>query len=108
MVTVGLLPRGSRSEAIKGMVRVFDANLNTSYLPTARYAGEVAVGRIEESSCLKRANDERQQRVDTTWHDHAGTVVEFMLPGNHMTLLNSPNVERVAEHIRQIWKSTQR
>ncbi|WP_071827427.1 non-ribosomal peptide synthetase [Xenorhabdus bovienii] len=87
LVNAGLFPAKTPISLLQGVVRVMQANLNTCYTPRTRYEGLVHLISAEEGDV-----DETKTR-ETLWNTHAAQLNTMHVPGNHMTMLSSPQIE---------------
>ena len=111
MKSVGLLPRAGQLQTVRGMLRVFVANLNTAYVPMQVLPGRALLLLAGESSADDDDEDpdmEDDQIIardnwHAAWRDHVALLDSLAVPGNHMTLLHKPNVDSVAGHLWKLW-----
>ncbi|MFE5947239.1 type I polyketide synthase [Streptomyces sp. NPDC056480] len=85
-------PRESRDEVAR-FLRTFDANTRamSDYRP-GRYSGDILFLRAQTSDPYLPRN------LDTGWHQLAGgTVTVHDVPGNHITMNFTPNIEKSAK-----------
>lgn len=99
MVATGILPSRSTVDSIRGMVRVFIANEHMEYWPNEEYHGEALL----ITALDKKENSIDRQAEYLHWKSHIPNLDYLELPGNHITLLNSPNTIRLAEVIEKCW-----
>ena len=72
------------------------------YRPTAPYKGDVLVLRAEES--LAVGGSEVVRSTDLGWqHWCSGKCTVVPVPGNHVTMMRTPNVTRIAKSLEQGW-----
>jgi len=101
MVAARILPRDAPLGAVQGTMRVFARNLHTVYLPTSPIDAEIALFQAKWPGDAAR---EREMAADAAdWSKLARSLRVFEMPGNHMTMLGSPHVEPIADHLRRIW-----
>ena len=97
MVKAGLIPRASKPEAIRGMLRTFHTNINTPYRPPTQYDGEVLLVR----AAAEKGDDGMWFEH---WRVHAPRASVLEIQANHMNLLNPPAIETVAARLTELWK----
>jgi arthrofactin-type cyclic lipopeptide synthetase C len=88
LIEVKLMHARTSLNTLRGLVRVFEANLNTRYAPPA-YTGRLHLVDVEEG---RRGPDGKQSEQVMGWQDHLDDVVRWTAPGNHNTMLNGANV----------------
>jgi len=99
MVSLGLLPSKTNCGVIQGMVNVFIANGHMEFWPDDQYLG---------AALLIDAKDSKEQKE--LRHDNFSRWLNFIpelryaeSSGNHFTLLNQPNAEKLAQIIAEVW-----
>jgi len=104
MVNVGLLNAHSRAESVLGLVRVFHCNLNTPYVPAQALDVPTWVVRAQDAHVQRNAATPPQShrsgaQADRAagWHALAPVSWSGVVPGNHMSMLQRPHVNAVAE-----------
>nr|WP_319939567.1 alpha/beta fold hydrolase [Xenorhabdus sp. psl] len=95
LVKAGLFPAKTPISLLQGIIRVMQANLNTGYQPQTRYGGLVHLINAEKGD-----TDERRRR-EAQWRTHVAQLNTILVPGNHMTMLSSPQVDQL---ITQLWQ----
>ena len=99
MVATGVLPNRSTVDSIRGMVRVFIANEHMEYWPKEKYQGEALLVNALDA---KESKMERQKKY-LRWKSHIPSLGYQESPGNHITLLDNPNIKVLAEIIEKCW-----
>ncbi|WP_181461991.1 thioesterase domain-containing protein, partial [Lonsdalea populi] len=94
LVSAGIFSPQMTTSVLSGIVQVMQANLNTVYTPRARYAGLAHLISAEEGDAAEREANEQQ------WRSHAAHFEMRLMPGNHMTMLSAPQVEKLAAWLR--------
>ena len=102
LVEAGVLHARTSLEVLRGLVRVFDTNLNTHYAPPAAYPGKLYLVEAAERRC---GPDVEERREATGWQEHLADVALWTVPGNHNTMLNAPNAGRLAQWLQALIKS---
>ncbi|OTA16198.1 Amino acid adenylation [Xenorhabdus beddingii] len=95
LVTAGLFPAKTPMSLLQGVIRVMQANLNTGYMPRARYEGSVHL-----ISAEKGDREERKTR-EAQWSTHVARLNAILVPGNHMTMLSTPQIEH---WVAKLWQ----
>jgi len=90
----GLVSATCQMEDIRGMVKVFMANLNSDYRPSQVYKGRVVL--ISAKDCEKNKALSVVKMADQ-WKVYAPNLVSLEVPGNHMTMLEAPNAKHLTE-----------
>ncbi|MFC3396063.1 amino acid adenylation domain-containing protein [Brenneria rubrifaciens] len=94
LVSAGIFSPQMTTSVLLGIVQVMQANLNTVYTPRARYEGLVHLISAKEGDAVERETNEKQ------WRSHAAQFEMLLMPGNHMTMLSAPQVEKLAAWLR--------
>lgn len=110
LVWAKIMPKGTQLATIRGLVRVFGTNLNTAYVPESQFPGEVIIVRPADSASPDgnaregaAANDEAAGSLADSWHRYARRVRKIIIPGNHMTMLQQPNIDSLVREAREFW-----
>jgi thioesterase domain-containing protein len=104
MKALGALPRNSDVNDVRGLVRVFEVNLNTRYIPESRFPGRAVLFQAAERSCPIEGEEECDPAATgEAWRDHVGHIECVSVPGKHMTLLKKPHVEVIAGYLSSLW-----
>lgn len=88
---------------VRNVVRVFSANLNTVYVPETPLATEVYLVQTDDVD----PNDEEAippEEVVRRWRAVAPNLAVLRGPGNHMTMLEHPQIDFVAGLATRIWR----
>jgi len=104
MKTAGMLSPASRLAVVESMVRVFAVNLRTFYIPAAIVPGEVVLVFPEEQP----DEDPDEEPLDFAkrielWRSHVPHLRTVSTPGNHMTMLDNPNVATIGQLLNTLW-----
>lgn len=94
MIQCSLMPRRSNSNSLRGALRTFGAAVRANYRPRRIFEGRASYI-FARHSLDTRSGDTQPQRV-AFWQRHAPKLVVWEGPGNHITVLKAPHVERVA------------
>jgi amino acid adenylation domain-containing protein len=113
MVNVGLLNGHSRAESVLGLVRVFHCNLNTPYVPAHTLDVPTWVVRAQDTPVHRNTATPLQPHRSAAqadraagWHALAPVSWSGVVPGNHMSMLQRPHVNAVAEMMRALMGPT--
>lgn len=96
MVRAGLMHARTQLQAVRGLVDVFCANINTRYAPTQP---------VDVDLVLVRTADERREALSTDeaarrWRTHGRSLKLLAAGGNHMSMLEHPHI---GVSLRQWW-----
>ena len=97
MVRVGMLPMRSKPGMLVGVVRTFGTALRTTYLPSSPYPGPLRLVTVRDTREEANADERRREKQVEEWRRWAPHLSSWYGPGNHMTLLDDPNVAIVAD-----------
>jgi thioesterase domain-containing protein len=97
MVQLGLMPRRSDPEALQGSIRVFGTAIRTPYVPQRSYSGSLNLVCIDDRDLDPDANRRLHAKTVSGWSRCAPRLRRWDGPGNHITILKAPHVERLAE-----------
>lgn len=92
LVQAGMLPKNAPSGIIDGVVRVFEANVCTTYYASKVFDGTLWLVNAKES----HVNVEAQI---SKWRQYASMVCCYTTPGNHVTMLLAENVAHLGEWV---------
>jgi thioesterase domain-containing protein len=98
MAAIGLISSRTNIAVIKAMVCVFEANVNTRYLPASPLRGPATLVRASDPSSVIPREDRVEPLV--AWRGFLPRLTAALVPGNHMTMLAAPHVAALA-HIVQ-------
>ncbi|NOT13706.1 MAG: hypothetical protein HOP23_18090, partial [Methylococcaceae bacterium] len=101
LIEVKIMPPRTSIEALRGIVRVFEININTKYIPEDRYCGQlnlIGVEQVEENI----NNFDCYQGHISKWKGHASSINFWQASGNHITVLNFPYVSELAGWIKTL------
>lgn len=104
LIEVKLMPPKTNVKTLRGIVRVFETNLNTNYIPDGLYSGPLHLVGVHEIAGDDVDDSINQEDPITGWRQHAPKTTFWEGPGNHMTLLSPPNVSRLADWLRPYLK----
>jgi len=87
-----ILPARTDPDALIGPLRVYAANIRTEFVPARIYSGEALLLIAEES-------DSPFLEVVDGWSSWIGTLSSAKMPGNHFSMLKSPQVSHAINEI---------
>lgn len=96
LVSQGLFPRRSTAGDLRGSIRVLGMALRSSYQPTRPYEGPVNLILVDNPKLSGHLNESEHQKRVELWKLWAPNLKYFHAPGNHMSVLKTPNVEAIA------------
>jgi len=103
LVQAGLLPEGADSQQVQGFIEVYKAAYQIDYIPQDTVPVPIALFRAQERH--EEDGIVPESFVDDAtwgWGRLASTpVTPVTVPGDHMTMMAAPNVQVLAEHVRQ-------
>jgi thioesterase domain-containing protein len=107
MKRLGLLPPSCDANEVRGLVRVFEANLNTKYTPALRFPGAAVLFQATERSCaIEREEEWGPAATCEAWRSHVDQLECVSVAGKHMTMLKQPNVAVIAGHVSRLWNGS--
>jgi len=95
LVKAGLLPAGASTDFLRALIAEAIANHRVEYSPARLEAAPIHLIVATEGA----GADESE--LAANWSEY-GTVICYETPGEHLTMLYPPNVQRLAETIRTI------
>ncbi|RCW99774.1 MULTISPECIES: non-ribosomal peptide synthetase [Kosakonia] len=96
LIEAGVYTRNTPLSLLAGVFHVLYANLNTSYIPRARYQGRL------HSITAQEANGAEREQREAVWREYATQFTAMLSPGNHMTMLTMPHAGALADHITTV------
>lgn len=96
LVRVGLIPRRSTPDILRGPLRAFAASLRTHYKPEQAYPDPVRLVLLDSAKLDDEANRRQRERSVNGWKHRAPNLHVSHGPGNHMTALKPPHVDAIA------------
>ena len=95
MKTYNILPAQSETSVLKSVLRVFSAQLNSSYTPALYFHGKIAL--------LLAKQDDNENEFDG-WIDYSESIQSMFVDGNHISCLHRENVNLLAKLVSEIWE----
>jgi len=108
MVSVGLIPRRSRPDALVGPLRTFTRSLRAQYLPKRVYEGPAQLVLAEDNTVGKNSEPLKQKEIIQGWRRWVIDLKYTNCPGNHLTMLKLPYVRAIAQLIQQTLNQSQK
>ena len=96
MVRAGVLSARSSEQAMRGPVRTFATALRTVYRPQQAYIGPVRLALVDDPTLDAWGNQREQAAMVAGWQGQIKDLAVWYGPGNHFTILKSPNVFSLA------------
>ncbi|WGV24584.1 non-ribosomal peptide synthetase [Halotia branconii] len=104
LIAVDLLPAGTDTKQVRGLVQVFEANLQASikYSPQEVYPSCLTLLRAREVNAEDAALlTELRQDPAWGWGQFSAQNVDIhVVPGDHITMMTQPHISSVAEKLR--------
>jgi thioesterase domain-containing protein/aryl carrier-like protein len=89
MVDAGVMHARTQIQAVRGLVNVFVANINTMYRPATPFDGEIVL--VQTGAKRGEALDPASARE--AWRAQGSGLRAMPTQGNHMTMLNRPHID---------------
>jgi thioesterase domain-containing protein len=111
LVRAKIMPQGTRLATIRGLVRVFGTNINTAYVPKSQFHGEVII--VQPADLSSSDADAREDVAENDgaagslagrWQRYARRIRMITIPGNHMTMMQQPNIDSFVRDAREFWR----
>jgi len=96
MVRAGVLSARSSAQAMHGPVRTFATALRTVYQPQLAYTGPVRLALVDDPTLDAWGNQREQAAMVEGWQRQVTDLAVWYGPGNHFTILKTPNVFSLA------------
>jgi thioesterase domain-containing protein len=100
MVREKLLPERAGVDVVRRVLRVFTCNLNTSYTPAGSISAPLLFVRPHDAIPDRKTGFPHM----AGWSAHAPLTTVVTVPGNHMSMLDMPNVQAIADQLHDMWK----
>lgn len=100
LVFEGLRPRQSGPETLRGPLRTFAAGLRATYKPTDFYPEALRLVLAADKQMSLCRHSSQQDNIPGSWKRWAPKLICNQVPGNHTTMLRSPNAKILARLIR--------
>jgi len=92
MLRVGLMPRRSTPDAIRGPIRTFGAAMRAGYLPQRPFPDPVRLALARNPRLDDQANQREYQATLEGWRLWSPNITCWHGPGNHFSILKPPHV----------------
>jgi thioesterase domain-containing protein len=94
---------------LQALVKIFKANCQTNYMPQDIPAVPISLFKASEVPLVSQASlqmetfsQQLKQEATWGWSQYAEGLVDiFMVPGDHHTMMNQPQVQVLAEKLRE-------
>jgi amino acid adenylation domain-containing protein len=104
LIAVGLLPEGTDTKQVRGLVEVFEANLQASikYSPQEVYPNRLTLLRARDVNAEDAALlTELRQDPAWGWGEFFAQNVDIhVVPGDHITMMAPPHISVVAKQLK--------
>ena len=84
---------------LEGPFRVFSTALRTSYKPDRPYPGAVQLVLADDGRLDHSTNQREHRQVLLDWRQVAPNITYTYAQGNHMTMLEQPNVGHLVKQL---------
>jgi thioesterase domain-containing protein len=101
LVVAGLMQPKSKPDILRGPLRIFATALRTNYTPGSVFDGPARFVLVDDRKLDFAGNRQRQAEMVAGWRAWIPNLVSSHAPGNHMTVLDSPNVDVLADLLRE-------
>lgn len=112
LVWAGVMPARSRHEMLRGVVRSFEANVRTTYLPERRLGQPLRLILATDNNASAATSPRALEEIAAGWRELAPALRYSVSTGNHVTALRTPHLERwmaeaelICEGHAQGWRS---
>jgi thioesterase domain-containing protein len=97
MLRVGLLPRRSTPDALRGPIRTFGSALRASYQPQRPFPDPVRLALARDPRLDDQANKRERQSTLEGWRLWSPNITCWDGPGSHFSILKPPHVHVLAD-----------
>jgi thioesterase domain-containing protein len=97
MIRVGLMPRRSTPDALRGPIRTFGSALRTRYRPQRPFPDPVRLALARDPRLDDQANQRESQATLEGWRLWSPNITCWHGPGNHFSILKAPHVHVLAD-----------
>jgi amino acid adenylation domain-containing protein/FkbM family methyltransferase len=101
-IAAGIFPATTNLKSMRGLVRVFECNINTHYQPAGMYEGRLNLVSVPDMKATAPDVAYDPAPLIAAWRLHAREVLHRDAAGNHLSLLMQPDVSSLAQTIRDI------
>ena len=100
LIEVKLMPPRTNIQTLQCIVRVFEANLNTNYVPDYVYPDPLYLVKVADITDDHIDVQNNMTDFFGLWQQHAPKATLWKGTGNHITLLSTPHVTKLAEWLK--------
>ncbi len=102
MKAAQIVPRSASTSLIRHCLKVFEAQLNIQYLPQGPLTADVYLLQTDD---IDTDDDEwiSPQEARERWCAWAPNLRAIRVPGDHMTMLEAPHIERTTSLVEEVW-----
>jgi thioesterase domain-containing protein len=97
MIRVGLMPRRSTPDALRGPIRTFGSALRTRYRPQRPFPDPVRLALARDPRLDDQANQRESRATLEGWRLWSPNITCWNGPGNHFSILKAPHVHVLAD-----------
>ncbi len=96
-----LLPADIGIKQLRGLMQVYKTNMQIVYTTQEIYVNKITCFLSSEIEDVSSNNSEILEDTRLDWHKFSSQELEtYFVPGNHATMLNEPNVQALAEYLK--------
>ncbi|BAY66482.1 amino acid adenylation domain-containing protein [Calothrix brevissima NIES-22] len=102
-----LLPADIGLKQLRGLMQVYKTNMQIVYATSEIYTNKITCFLSSELEDISADNSEELADTRLDWSKFSAQPLDiYFVPGNHATMLNEPNVQVLAEHLKNCIKNT--
>jgi amino acid adenylation domain-containing protein/non-ribosomal peptide synthase protein (TIGR01720 family) len=103
-----LLPAGIGIKQLRGLIQVYKTNMQIVYTTQNIYENKITCFISSETEDVSSENSESLEDTRLDWDNFSTKPLDiYVVPGNHATMLNEPNVQVLAEKLRTCIENAQ-
>lgn len=102
MIRVKLVHRDCKLRTIRGMLRVFTANINTCYIPKFSFLGDVVL--VQAKDIAEQSPSDSDDPV-AVWQMYAPNLTTLNVSANHVKLLEKPYIDMLTQYLLGLWNN---
>ncbi|PHS16284.1 MAG: non-ribosomal peptide synthetase [Blastopirellula sp.] len=97
----GVISKSNSQKDLESILRVFFSQLDILYKPEIPFSGKLVLLSPESDCSSSESKNDLMQ--SGSWSDYANSLTTERINGNHMTLLQKPNIHAVVKCIETYW-----